>query len=209
MKAFEALEATDGLPSAPAVPDRVLTVPNLISFARLAAIAPFVWLVVGPRADGWAFAILVAAGASDWLDGVIARRFNMSSRLGALLDPLADRLYIAATLATLAYRGIIPLWLVAAVVARDLMLATTLPLLHRHGYGPLPVHFVGKTATLLLLYAFPLLLLSAGTDTVALVVKPIGWAFALWGTALYWWAGVLYFAQVRQLLGHGGGGEAG
>lgn len=192
----------------PAPADRVLTLPNLISFARLAGIPLFVYLVVGPRADGWAFAVLVASGVSDWLDGVVARRFNMSSRLGALLDPLADRLYIAATLAVLAYRSIIPLSLVAAIVARDLLLALTLPVLHRLGYGPLPVNFVGKTATLLLLYAFPMLLLSAGTGTFAQVVRPFGWAFALWGTALYWWAGVLYLAQVRQLLNSDRKGEA-
>lgn len=180
--------------------ERVLTVPNLISFARLLAIAPFVWLVVAVHADGWAFAVLVFSGLTDWLDGKIARRFGMSSRLGALLDPAADRLYIAATLATLAYRSIIPLWLVAAVVARDVLLLPLLPLLRRHGYGPPPVHFVGKAGTLALLYAFPLLLLTAGHGTLAQVVRPFGWAFALWGTALYWWAGVLYAVQVRQLL---------
>jgi cardiolipin synthase len=187
--------------SSPAVSDRVLTVPNLISFARLAGVPLFLWLVLGPHADGWAFAVLAASGVTDWLDGVIARRYNMTSRLGALLDPLADRLYIAATLAALAYRGIVPLWLVGAIVGRDLVLAGTLPVLRRHGYGPLPVHFVGKAATLALLYAFPLLLLGAGTGIVGGVARPIGWAFALWGTALYWWAGVLYLAQVRRLTG--------
>lgn len=180
--------------------DRVLTVPNLISFARLAGVPLFLWLVIGPQADGWAFAVLAASGVSDWLDGVIARRFSMTSRLGALLDPLADRLYIAATLAALAYRTIVPLWLVGAIVGRDLLLAGTLPVLRRHGYGPLPVHFVGKAATLALLYSFPLLLLGAGTGIVGSVAKPVGWAFALWGTALYWWAGWLYLVQVRQVV---------
>jgi cardiolipin synthase len=187
-------------PAQPQPTDRIVTVPNLISFARLAGVPVFLWLVLGPRADGWAFAVLVLAGLSDWLDGKIARQFGMSSRLGALLDPFADRLYIVATLAAFAARGIIPIWLLAAIVARDVALIATLPVLRRHGYGPLPVHFVGKTATLLLLYAFPMLLLAAGHGTLAEVVRPIGWALVLWGTALYWWAGVLYVTQVRQLV---------
>ncbi len=92
---------------------RILTVPNAISVARLAGVPVFLWLVLGPQADGWAVALLIVAGLSDWLDGVIARAWNQQSRLGQVLDPAADRLYIAATLIGLAIRGIIPWWLVA------------------------------------------------------------------------------------------------
>ena len=180
---------------------RILTVPNAISVARLAGVPVFLWLVLGPQADGWAVALLIVAGLSDWLDGVIARAWNQQSRLGQVLDPTADRLYIAATLIGLAVRVIIPWWLVALLVARELVLGVALLVLRRHGYGPLQVSLVGKTATLCLLYAFPLLFLGAHAGTPALVAQVIGWAFALWGTGLYWWAAALYLMQTRRLVG--------
>jgi len=179
---------------------RILTVPNAISVARLAGVPVFLWLVLGPHADGWAVALLIVAGLSDWLDGVIARAWNQQSRLGQVLDPTADRLYIAATLIGLAVRAIIPWWLVGVLVARELVLGVALLVLRRHGYGPLQVSLVGKTATLCLLYAFPLLFLGDHAGTPALVARVIGWAFAIWGTALYWWAAVLYLEQARRLV---------
>ena len=184
---------------------RILTVPNAISVARLAGVPVFLWLVLGPQADGWAVALLIVAGLSDWLDGVIARAWNQQSRLGQVLDPAADRLYIAATLIGLAIRGIIPWWLVALLVARELVLGAALLVLRRHGYGPLQVSLVGKTATLCLLYAFPLLFLGSHAGTAALVARTAGWAFAIWGTALYWWAAVLYLEQARRLVRPPGG----
>jgi cardiolipin synthase (CMP-forming) len=179
---------------------RILTVPNAISVARLAGVPVFLWLVLGPQADGWAVGLLIAAGLSDWLDGVIARAWDQQSRLGQVLDPAADRLYIAATLIGLAIRGIIPWWLVALLAARELLLAVALLALRRYGYGPLQVSLVGKAATLCLLYAFPLLFLGAHAGTPALVARVIGWAFAIWGTALYWWAAALYLVQMRRLI---------
>jgi cardiolipin synthase len=180
---------------------RILTVPNAISVARLAGVPVFLWLVLGPQADGWAVGLLIAAGVSDWLDGVIARAWNQQSRLGQVLDPAADRLYIAATLIGLAIRAIIPWWLVALLVARELVLGVALLVLRRYGYGPLQVSLVGKTATLCLLYAFPLLFLGAHPGTPALVARVIGWAFAIWGSGLYWWAAELYLVQARRLVG--------
>src|SRR3954447_6770355 len=181
--------------------DRVWTIPNLLSLLRLLGVPLFLWLALGPQADGWAFAVLAFAGASDYFDGKIARRFGQTSRLGVLLDPAADRLYILATIAALAARDIIPIWLAVLIPARDLLLATTVPVLRRRGYGfALPVNFVGKAATLNLLYAFPLLLLSDGDSWLATVVRPVGWAFTGWGAALYWWAGVIYLVQVRRLV---------
>jgi cardiolipin synthase len=179
---------------------RILTVPNAISVARLAGVPVFLWLVLGPQADGWAVGLLIAAGLSDWLDGVIARAWDQQSRLGQVLDPAADRLYIAATLIGLAIRAIIPWWLVALLAARELLLAVALLVLRRYGYGPLQVSLVGKAATLCLLYAFPLLFLGAHEGTPALVARVIGWAFAIWGTALYWWAAALYLVQMRRLI---------
>jgi len=180
--------------------DRVFTVPNLISMARLAGVPVFLWLVLVPQADWWAVGLLIAAGLSDWLDGKLARAWNQQSRLGQVLDPAADRLYIAAILIGLAVRAIIPWWLVAVLAARELVLGVALLVLRRHSYGPLQVSFVGKTATLCLLYAFPLVLLGSHAGAVATAARVTGWAFAIWGTALYWWAAVLYLQQTRQVI---------
>lgn len=179
---------------------RVLTVPNVLSMTRLALLPVFLWLVLGPEADGWAVAVLMFMGISDYLDGWIARRWKQSSPLGMILDPVADRLYILATVIGLGLREIIPLWLVVALPARDLFLWFLVPFLRTRGYSALPVHFLGKAATAALLYAFPLLLLGDGTSTVAQVAQVFGWAFAIWGVGMYWWAGVLYAWQVRRLL---------
>ena len=180
--------------------DRIFTVPNAISVARLAGVPVFLWLVLVPHADWWAVGLLIAAGLSDWLDGKLARAWNQQSRLGQVLDPAADRLYIAAILIGLAVRGIIGWWLVAVLVSRELVLGVALLALRRHGYGPLQVSFVGKAATLCLLYAFPLLFIGDHTGPVATAARVIGWAFVIWGTALYWWAAVLYLAQARQVI---------
>jgi len=182
---------------------RILTIPNVISMARLAGVPVFLWLILGPRtqsADFWAVVLLFAAGASDWLDGKIARALNQQTRLGQLLDPAADRLYIVATIIALAIRAIIPWWLVGVLVARELVLAVALAALRTRGYGPLQVSFVGKAATLNLLYAFPLLLLGSHPGTFAEIARVIGWAMAIWGTALYWCAAGLYLVQARRLL---------
>jgi len=180
--------------------DRVWTIPNLLSLLRLLGVPLFLWLLLGPHSTGWAFAVLAFSGVSDYADGKIARRFNQSSRLGVLLDPAADRLYIVAALVALTVRGVMPVWLAIAIPARDVALLATVPFLRRMGYGyALPVNFAGKAATLSLLYAFPLLLLTLSGGTLAELTKPVGWAFTAWGTALYWWAGWLYVVQLRQL----------
>jgi len=184
--------------------DRILTIPNILSFARLLGVPVFLWLILVPQADGWAFVLLAISAVTDWLDGKIARATGQISRLGQLLDPLADRAYIAAALLGLAIRGIIPWWLVVVLLARDLVLAVVLVLLKRRGITGLPVHFLGKAATFCLLYALPILLLGAAATGEALTfadaARVLGWAFAIWGTALYWWAGLLYLEQARRIL---------
>ena len=184
-------------------PDRVLTLPNVLSLLRLAGVPLFLWLILGPERDGLALLVLMFAGFTDYADGWLARRLNQTSRLGQMLDPAADRLYILATLIGLTVRDIVPLWLTLALVARDVMLVACVPTLRRLGYGPaLPVHYLGKAATFNLLYAFPLLLLGDGSGemtTVQTLANVFGWAFAIWGSGLYWWAGVLYVVQVRNL----------
>jgi cardiolipin synthase len=197
-------------PPADAPRDQVWTIPNALSVLRLLGVPLFLWLILrpvfhGPHMDGWAILVLAISGLTDYLDGKIARAFNQTSRIGTLLDPAADRLYILATLVGLAWRDIIPVWLVVILVGRDVLMGIPLGILRRHGYGPLPVHYMGKAATFNLLYAFPLLLLGDGHGTLNDIAGSIGWAFAIWGTALYWLAAGLYVLQVRQILR----GEAG
>lgn len=177
----------------------MLTVPNVLSAFRLLLVPVFFWLILA-RHDATAIAVLVVSGVTDYLDGYLARRWGQISRVGELLDPLADRLYIFSTVLALAWRDIIPWWLVAALALRDAVLVVTVPVLARHGYGPLSVHALGKAATFNLLYAFPLLLLAEMHDTVGAVVRPVAWAFALWGLVLYWYAGWLYLRQTRQVV---------
>src|SRR5690606_30552696 len=179
--------------------ERIWTVPNAISFLRLALIPVFAWLIVAEH-DAAALLVLAVAGASDWVDGDVARRFDQASRLGRMLDPAADRLYIFVTLIGLAYRELVPWWLVAVIVARELVLAATLPVLLRHGYGPLPVHMAGKAGTFCLMYAFPLLLLASVPGLVGDVSWTVGWVTALWGVGLYWFACLLYLEQVVRIV---------
>ena len=179
---------------------QVWTIPNIISMVRLAGVPLFLWLVIGPEADVWALVVLMISGFTDWLDGYLARRLNQMSKLGEILDPVADRLYILAVVLGLYLRDIIPWWVAIALPLRDLLLWGLVPILRTRGYSALPVHFLGKAATFNLLYAFPLLLLGDGSGTVATLAQVFGWAFAWWGIGLYWWAGVLYAWQVRTLL---------
>ncbi|MCL2422631.1 MAG: CDP-alcohol phosphatidyltransferase family protein [Micrococcales bacterium] len=184
--------------------DRVLTVPNAISAARLVLVPVFA-VLLARRQDVAALVVLAVSGVSDWLDGVVARRLGQVSRLGQVLDPAADRLFIVVTIVALAWRGVVPWWLVAALVARDLALGVVQLVVVRAGWQPLPVHLAGKTATLMLLYAFPLLLLAelAGPGAPAAVptlLAALGWATALWGVGLYWTSGVFYLVQARRLL---------
>ena len=181
------------------VSDRVLTIPNIISFARLVGVPVFLGLILAGR-DVAAIILLALASFSDLIDGRIARRFNQISRLGQVLDPAADRLYILATVVGLAARQIIPVWLLVLLVGRDLMLAGLLPALRRRGYTSLPVNFIGKAATFCLLYALPLVLIGAGGWVVSPLCTVFGWAFAIWGTALYWCAGLMYVRQAWTLV---------
>jgi len=198
-----------GEAAGPEAGGQILTIPNGISVARLAGVPVFLWLVLGLRTqagDAWAVGLLVAAGLSDWADGKIARALNQQSRLGQALDPAADRLYIVATIVSLAIRAIIPWWLVGLLAAREVILGVALLALRRGGWQPLQVSFVGKAATLCLLYAFPMLFLGTHHGTLGEVFRVGGWAMAIWGSALYWCAGLLYLAQARRLLSAGQGG---
>ncbi|MGH3635110.1 CDP-alcohol phosphatidyltransferase family protein [Mycobacterium sp.] len=176
--------------------DRVLTAPNVLSGIRLALIPVFVYLLLVAHADAWAVAILVFTGGSDWADGKIARLLNQSSRLGELLDPAVDRLYMLIVPIVFGLRGIVPWWIIATLLIRDALLALELPLLRSRGFTALPVLYLGKAATFGLMSAFPLILLGQWDALWSRVVLACGWAFLIWGLYMYLWSFVLYTAQI-------------
>lgn len=178
------------------VQDRVLTVPNVISVARLGLIGVFLYLMLVARADGPAVAVLMLSGVSDWADGKLARLLDQSSALGALLDPAIDRLYMLAVPIAFGLRGLVPWWIIGTLLARDLLLVTVLPVLRSRGLTALPVTYIGKAGTFALMSAFPLILLGQWDAPASRVVLSVGWAFLIWGLGMYLWAFVLYLIQV-------------
>src|SRR3954453_11161423 len=124
---------------------RIWTIPNLLSFLRLLGVPLFLWLLLAqPPHDGWALVVLAISAITDWADGKLARLLGQYSRLGELLDPAADRLYILATLVAFVIRGFIPWWVAALIIGRDVVLAVGLRVVRAHGYQALPVHYLGK-----------------------------------------------------------------
>lgn len=176
---------------------RVLTVPNAISAARLLAVPVFGWLLL-QGLDLAAFILLVLASLSDFVDGWLARRLNQVSRLGILMDPVADRLYVVVAVLALAWRDTVPWWVVVALLGRDVVLGVNLLVLRRNRVGTLPVHTIGKAATFALFWGFPLIIL-AEADAVTWA-RPLGWALLLWGLFLYWWAAGGYVQHARREL---------
>ncbi len=184
-----------------AVRDRVVTVPNALSVLRLALVPVFLYLLLVVHANGWAVAILMFGGFSDWADGKIARLVaNQSSRLGELLDPAVDRIYMLAVPLAFGFAHIVPWWIVITLIGRDAVLAATPPLLRSRGLTALPVTYIGKGATFALMSAFPLILLGQWDALWSRVVLACGWAFLLWGLALYLWSAVLYLLQVGMVM---------
>lgn len=181
--------------------DRVLTVPNVLSVIRLVLVPVFLYLLLVADATGWAVGILMFSGASDWADGKIARLYdNQSSRLGELLDPAVDRIYMVVVPISLALAHVIPWWVVILLLGRDVVLAGTLPLLRSRGLSALPVTYLGKGATFALMSGLPLVLLGQFDGQWSRVVLAIGWGFLIWGMALYVWSGVLYLIQVAMVM---------
>lgn len=190
--------------------ERIWTVPNVISFIRLAFVPVFFWLLVTGQ-DGPALAVLIIATASDFVDGFIARNFNQVTRLGALLDPASDRLFITASVIGLAAREMLPVPLLLAVLARDLILLSIV-LVRGVRIQDFPkVNFVGKTATFILFVAFPVIVLSHIFTTAAIPLAVLGWILGASGAVMYWIAGATYLpalfaaparsARLRNRLG--------
>lgn len=180
--------------------DRVLTVPNALSLLRLALIAVFVYLLLWRQAYGWAVAILMFSGATDWADGKIARIMDQYSRLGELLDPTVDRLYMLVVPVSFALAGLVPWWVIAILIVRDGLLVAMLPVLRSRGLTALPVTYIGKAATFALMTAFPGILLGQWDAWWSQALGAWGWAFLIWGLGLYLWSFVLYMIQVGMVI---------
>lgn len=177
------------------------TIPNVLSVIRLALVPVFLYLLLARHAYGLATGVLMFSGASDWADGKIARLVdNQSSRLGELLDPLVDRIYMVTVPVGLALAGVVPWWLVGVLLGRDLLLAATLPVLRSRGVAALPVTYIGKAATFALMSGFPLVLLGQWDTLWGRVIGAWGWGFVIWGTGMYLWSAMLYLIQVAMVV---------
>jgi len=184
----------------PSLPRQALNLPNSLSILRLAGVPVFLWLLLGPKADGLALGVLVFSAFTDWLDGKLARWLNQMSRLGQLLDPAADRLYVVSTLIAFLLRDIVPAWAAIVLIAREAVVGVCLLSLRGCGYAPPEVSYIGKAATFTLMYAFPLLLLTQGEWTGVMVLRPVAYAFTIWGGALYVYSGMLYVFQTKHAV---------
>lgn len=185
----------------PAARDLIFTIPNAISVLRIISIPIIAWLISRQNMI-LALIVLAISSASDGLDGLIARRFNQVSKIGQLLDPIADRLLIFCSILALAVCNVVPWWMLILVTARDVTMAILILLLAQHGYGPLPVHFVGKTGTAVLLISIVGLMVANINRALPVfgMLHLAAIACAIWGIGLYWIAGVLYLKQGIGLL---------
>lgn len=179
--------------------DRILTFPNALSLARLASVPVFVWLFLTDRENA-AFILYGIGAFTDFLDGYVARVMRSATRLGALLDPLADRAVIVALAVALVARGSLPLWLAIAIVGRDALVLSVFPALDRHGIERIPVSFTGKTATASLLFGLSWLALSETTFGLSEVGDEVGMTFTVLGAVFYWVATWMYGRQVLTRL---------
>lgn len=170
-----------------------LSIPNALTLLRGLGVPLFIYLTLVLHADAWAIATLAIGGATDYFDGKLARAWGQTSRLGELMDPAIDRIYIAATLIVLYIRDAIPIWVIAVLMARDIALGALTVALKLRGHGPLSVSFLGKAATFNLMYAIPFLLLALSSSWLGTLGYIIGWSFGLWGIALYLATGIGYF----------------
>ena len=181
----------------------VISVPNALTFLRFLGIPLFIYLTLTLEADGWAIVVLAIGGATDYFDGKIARAWNQTSRFGELADPAIDRLYILATLVVFLIRDIVPVWMIAIIIGRDVILAIITIIMNRRGIPPFTVTYLGKAATFNLLYAFPFLLLAQSDGIWGSIAFVAGWSFAIWGIALYISTGISYAREgISQIRGN-------
>jgi cardiolipin synthase (CMP-forming) len=182
---------------------RVVTVPNAITVVRLACIPLFLWLLFGAGRQTAAAFLLGALGATDWVDGFVARRFNQVSTVGKVLDPVADRvLVVTAVIAIMAY-GAVPVWFGVATLAREVVVSVAVLLLASLGAARIDVLWVGKAGTFALMFSYPAFLLSYGTADWQVPFHVFAWASGITGLVLAWVAAASYVPAARTALTRG------
>jgi cardiolipin synthase len=179
--------------------DRIWTIPNLISAARLLLVPAFVWaFLAGQNVLGVVF--LVTIGSTDWVDGYVARRFDQVSNLGKLLDPLADRISIVAVLVVFTVRGVLPILLAGILLLRDLLVAVAFPILEAKGMERIPVNKTGKAATFSIFVGLAALAVELAAPGIGTLAHAVGMAALVLGAVLYWAATFLYVGEIRRRL---------
>lgn len=181
------------------VSNRVWTLPNLISFARMGLVPVFV-VLFARGSDAPALAVLFVLGNTDWVDGMVARKTGQVSELGKILDPISDRIAIAAVMLVILFRGLIPLWLGGVILARELLVAIAFGILERRGVPRIPVNIVGKAATLAVFSGMGLIVISVVVSAVEEPVRLSALGVLILGAALYWVATAMYFVQLRSRM---------
>lgn len=178
--------------------DRVATIPNAISFVRLLTVPVFWWAILTDRFL-LATVIVASVGSTDWLDGYLARRLNQVSKLGAFLDPLADRLMIASAVVGGLIVGVLPALIGYPLLVREVAVGLGAALLARRGVGTLAVRYRGKVATLLVYWSIPAFFLAEATSWTGFFTW-FGWIAGTVGLILYWWVAIEYWGDARQRL---------
>lgn len=186
----------------PAV-DRVLTVPNLITLVRLAFVPVYVWLLFGAHRQTGAAVLLGALGATDWIDGYVARRFHQVSTVGKVFDPVADRVLVATAVVTITLHGAVPVWFGAATLVREVLVSVAVLVLASLGASRIDVLWVGKAGTFALMTAYPAFLLSDGPAAWQRALHAVTWPVGLLGLTLAWMAAASYVPAARQALAAG------
>ena len=177
---------------------RVLTVPNALSLLRILMIPVFVWLLAQEGLEGWGLVLLVAVVSTDWVDGFIARRTGRVTELGKVLDPLADRLAMAAALITLVVQGVFPLWAALVVLVRDALILLAMAALMVAGKRPIPVRVLGKIATFSLMAGVPMVAWGNFGLPLASLALIVGWTFFAAGVVGYYAVALLYAGDLRR-----------
>lgn len=179
----------------------MLTIPNVISVVRLACIPIFCWLLFdGSRWE--AFALLGVLGATDWVDGWVARRFDQGSDIGKVLDPTADRLLLLVAAIALIVDGVVPAWVGIAVLAREAVVGGATLALAAAGAARIDVQWVGKAGTFGLMFALPGFLLVDVVDAGGLrdTFEVLTWIATIGGLVLSYYAAARYVPLAREAL---------
>ena len=186
---------------------RVLTLPNAITLVRLLCVPLFLYLLFGRHNRYGAAFLLGGLGATDWVDGYLARRLGQVSDLGKILDPTADRILLGVAVISIMVNHSVPLWLGIAVLAREVLVAGSALVLAAAGARRIDVQWVGKAGTLCLMFAFPMFLVSYSGATWSEVVRVLAWGFALVGLCFSWYAAITYVPLAKRALADGRAGR--